>query len=126
MMKPLSRLLLGSSSTILVVGAFMHTSAFDRVGAAVAASNLEPFFSKSLKALWLIDSATLVTLAIIFGLAAARPGAVSRTVLIILACIPAATAFFLYTFLGAFIPAHMLLVAAAATLLGAFGVTAER
>jgi hypothetical protein len=118
-MTPLPRLLLGSSATILVVGAFMHTSAFDRVLSAVAASNLEPFFGKSLKALWLIDSATLVTLAIIFGLASARPGAVSRVVIAILACIPAATAVLLYMFLGPFVPAHMLLVAAVAALFGA-------
>ena len=121
MMNTVRRLLLGFSATILVLGAFMHTTAFDRVQSAVAISNLEPFFGKSLKALWLIDSATLVTLAIIFGLAAARPGAVSRAVILILACIPGATAFFLYMFLGPFVPAHMLLVSAVAALLGAFG-----
>ena len=121
MMNPVRRLLLGSSAAILVLGAFMHSTAFGRVQAAVATSNLEPFFGASLKALWLIDSVTLVALAIIFGLAAARPGAVSRAVLFILACIPGATALFLYRFLGPFIPAHMLLVSAVAAIFGASG-----
>ena len=119
--KPLPRLLLGFSATILLTGAFMHTRAFDRVLSAVAGSNLEPFFGNSLRALWLIDSATLTTLAIVFALAAVRPSAVSRAVIAILACLPAATALPLYRFLGSFIPAHMLLAAAAAAFMGALG-----
>ena len=117
----LARLLLGFSATILVVGAFLHTSAFHRVPPAVDSSNLEPFFGKSLEALWLIDSATLTALALVFGLAAVRPGTVSRAVIAILACIPAATAVLLYVFLGPFIPAHMLLVAAVAALFATLG-----
>src|SRR5437867_7246276 len=120
-MRSLGRLLLGSSAGILAVGGFMHATAFQRALSAVAASNLGSFYAQSFKALWLIDSATLLTLAIIFTLAAARPRAVSRAVIILLACIPAGTAFFQYLFLGAFVPAHMLLLAAVAAFCGAFG-----
>jgi hypothetical protein len=81
--------------------------------AAVAASNIEPFFGKALQALWLIDSATLFTLAVTFVAIAVRPPLVSRTVLALLAILPAATATLLYWFLGSFLPAHMLLAAAA-------------
>jgi hypothetical protein len=40
----------------------------------------------------------------------------SRTVVVLLALVPAATAAFLYVFLGAFLPAHMLLAAALMTM----------
>ena len=120
-MRLLPRLLLGSSAVILAFGAFMHASAFERAASAVAASNLGSFYAQSFKGLWLIDSVTLLTLAICFGLAAARPSTVSRAVIMLLACIPAGTAFFQYFFIGTFVPAHMLLLAAVAALSGAFG-----
>jgi len=120
-MKSLPRLLLGFSAVILVVGGIMHARAFERALSAVVASNLGSFYAQSFKALWLIDSATLLTLAIIFGLGAARPCAVSRVVLILLACIPAFTAVFQYLFIGTFVPAHMLLLAAVAAFFGASG-----
>jgi hypothetical protein len=120
MVSPVPRLLLGSSAVILAFGGFMHANAFERALTALAASNLEAFYSKSFKALWLIDSATLLILASIFGLAAIRPGALSRGAIVLLACIPAATALFLYMFIGTFVPAHMLLLAAVAAFSGAF------
>lgn len=75
----------------------------------------------SAKALWLIDSATLITLAIVLALVAARPHLASRPVIILLALVPAATAFFLYKFIGNFVPAHMLLASAVATVFGGVG-----
>ena len=99
----------------------MHATAFERAMSAVAASNLGLFYAQSFKALWLIDSATLLILAIIFGFGAARPWAVPRAVIILLACIPGITAFFQYFFIGTFVPAHMLLFAALAAFFGALG-----
>jgi len=52
-LRSLRRLLLGFSAVTLAAGGFMHAAAFER--------------ALSFKALWLIDSATLLTLAIIFG-----------------------------------------------------------
>ena len=118
-----SRVLLSFSAAILALGGFMHTRAFGRTVAAVAASNLEPFFGKALQALWLIDSATLLTLAATFIAIAARPALASRTVLALLAILPAATATLLYWFLGSFLPAHMLLAAAAFAWLAALTMT---
>ena len=112
MTKVLPRLLLSLSALVLAAGGMMHARAFPKTLAAVAASDLEPFYRGSLKALWLIDSATLLTLALVFAAVAARPRLVSRPVILLLAIIPAATAFFLYKFIGNFLPAHMLLGAA--------------
>ena len=90
----------------------MHARAYDQTVAALAESDLAAFYSASLRALWLIDSATLITLAVVFGFVAARPGSAAPTVVVLLALIPAATAVLLYTFIGPFLPAHMLLTAA--------------
>ena len=90
----------------------MHTSAFPRTQSAVAAaSGLAPFFRQSLKALWLIDSVTLLTLASIFSLAAFSPRSISGLLVALLALVPVATAILLYVFLGRFAPAHLLLLA---------------
>jgi len=106
------RYLLAGSSAILVLGGLMHARAFRKAVAAANASDLPAFYAGSLKALWLIDSATLITLAVVFGFVAARPGSAAPTVVVLLALIPAATAALLYAFIGPFLPAHMLLTAA--------------
>lgn len=113
MTNPLPRFLLVISAAILLFGGAVHARAFKNTVAAVAASNLPAFYANALKALWLIDSATLVTLGIVFGLIAARPVMTSGSVVSLLALIPAATAVLLYYFIGVFVPAHLLLAAAA-------------
>jgi hypothetical protein len=102
----------------------MHARAFGRAAAAVAASSLPEFYGRSLKALWLIDSATLLVLAAVFGLVAARPRHASGVVIVLLALIPGATAAMLYTFMGSFLPAHMLLLSA--LMAGVAGVLGDR
>lgn len=87
----------------------MHARAYGKAAAAVASSSLPEFYGNSLKALWLVDSATLLVLSAVFGLIAARPALGSGAVMILLALIPGATAALLYTFMGMFLPAHMLL-----------------
>lgn len=108
----LPRLLLALGALILLVGGLMHAAAFGKAVSAADASNLPAFYANSLKGLWLIDVATLITLAALFGLLAVRPGLASGGVVILVALIPAATAFFLYRFMGNFLPAHMLMAAA--------------
>ena len=113
MTRTLPRFLLLVSAMILLFGATVHTRAFKGALAVVANSNLPAFYGNALKALWLIDSVTLVTLGIVFGLIAFRPLIASGMIISLLALIPAATAALLYYFVGAFVPAHMLLTAAA-------------
>lgn len=113
MSNPIPRLLLAIAAAFLAFGGAVHALAFRKAAAAVAASNLATFYGNALKGLWLIDSATLVTLAAAFALIAVRPAMASGGVIALLALIPAATAAFLYYFIGAFAPAHLLLAAAA-------------
>lgn len=109
-----SRLLLAFSAVLLAVGAVIHAAAFRHALAALAQSNLRPFFGNSSKALWWSDSTTLFTLALLCGLIAARPAVATRPVVILVAFIPAATAVLIYVFLGAFFAAHLLVASAAA------------
>jgi hypothetical protein len=110
----LPRWLLAIAAALLLLSVIMHTSAFPQTRAAVGASNLTAFFRQALPALWLIESMTLLMLAVVFGLVAARPAMASGAVVALLAFIPAGTAGMLYRFVGGrFVPAHVLLLAAA-------------
>ena len=109
----LSRLLFAASATLLLFGGSVHALAYKKAVAAVTTSNLAAFYAQALKGLWLIDSATLIILAIVFGALAARPASGSGLVVALLASMPAATAALLYYFMGPIPPAHLLLVAAA-------------
>ena len=110
----LPRWLLAIAAALLLLNAIMHTSIFAQARAAVAASNLATFFGQSLRALWLIESVTLLMLAVVFGLLAARPEMASGAVVVLLALVPAGTAGMLYRFIGGgFVPAHLILLATA-------------
>ncbi len=109
------RVLLTLSSLILALGGVMHAAAYGKAVAAITGSNLPAFFGNSLKVFWLGDSATMFLLAAIYGWIAIRPRAATKSVVVLLALLPASTAVLLYTFLGAFFAAHMLLIAAALT-----------
>jgi hypothetical protein len=113
MSNSLPRLLLGTSAALLFFGGAVHALAFKKAVAALEASNLPAFYANASKGLWLIDSASLVILGIVFALLAGRPGVTSGIVVALVALIPAATSALLYYFIGAFMPAHLLLAAAA-------------
>ena len=112
MANSLSRIFLGASAALLLFGGAVHTLAFKKGAAAIAASDLAPFFGKSLKGLWLIDSTMLITLAIVFGLIAVRPVMASSVVVALLTLMPAVVAILLYCIIGAIMPAHLLVVVA--------------
>ncbi|HJX99094.1 MAG TPA: hypothetical protein VJ281_09460 [Chthoniobacterales bacterium] len=118
-MKVLSRILFAISALILAFGAYVHTSAFGKVSAAVAKSDLPEFFGKGFKVLWLQDSVLQIIFAIIFTVLAIRPMAVPKWVVIMLALLLLGTVAFVYSIIGNFIAGHLFLVAAAAAILGA-------
>jgi hypothetical protein len=118
-MKMISRILLIFSGLLFALGAWVHTSAFGRVSAAVAKSDLADFFGKGFKTLWLMDSALQIILAILFLFVAIRPSIASRWVIVLVALIPLTTAMFAYYFLGNFIAGHLFLVASLAAIFGA-------
>src|SRR5256712_14051415 len=115
----LSRLLLAASAALLLFGGAVHALAYKKAVAAVATSNLAAFYAQALKGLWLIDSATLVTLAIAFGVLAPRPPLASGLVIALLPLIPPATAALLYYLIGPSPPAHLLLFASTLSFSGA-------
>src|SRR5262245_11390041 len=107
------RLLLAMASLLSAAGGSIHAATFRKCQIVITASDLPRFYGGSSKGLWLADSATLLILAAIFGLVAARPSAATRQLVMLVALIPAATAVMLYTFLGGFFAGHLLLVIAA-------------
>jgi hypothetical protein len=113
-MKLLPRLLLAFATIVLAVGAYVHTSGFNKMSAAVAKSDLVPFVGKGLKVLWLQDSVIALVLAIVFGTIAARGSGVPRWIILVLALIPIATAGFVYHFIGG----HLFLTAGVTAILG--------
>ena len=117
-MKSLGRILLAFSVIVLAVGAWIHTSAFNKVSVAVAKSDLAPFFGKGLKVLWLEDSTIMIVLAIVFATVAIRPFAASKTVIVLLGLVLVVTAALVYHFIGNFVAGHIFLTAGVAAILG--------
>ena len=118
-MKSLSRILFALSALILAFGAYVHTSAFGKVSAAVAKSDLLEFFGKGFKVLWLQDSVMQIIFAIVFAVLAIRPSAAPRWIVIMLALLLLSTVAFVYSMIGNFIAGHLFLAAAVAAILGA-------
>jgi len=108
-----SRILLVVSSFLLGAGSAIHASAFSKAVSAVAKSDLPPLFGNALKGLWLGDSTTMLALAMIFGLLAARPFLAARSIILLISLIPAGIAAMIYVFMGGFFAGHLLLVSAA-------------
>jgi len=117
-MKTLSRILLVFSALLFAFGAWVHTSAFGKVSAAIAKSDLPDFFGKGFKTLWLMDSSVQVVLAIVFALVAMKPSTATKPVILLIALIPLAAAIFIYHFIGNFIGGHIFLTGGVAAILG--------
>jgi hypothetical protein len=118
-MKTLSRILLFLSAFLFAFGAWIHTSAFGKVSAAIAKSDLADFFGKGFKTIWLMDSSVQVILAIVFAFVAIRPNAATKPIVVLIALIPLTTAIFAYYFLGNFMAGHLFLVGSLAAIFGA-------
>jgi hypothetical protein len=117
-MKLLGRILLAFSAILLAVGAWIHTSAFNKVSTAVAKSDLDAFVGKGFKVLWFQDSTIAIVLAIVFAMVAVRPFTASKIVIVLLGLIPVITAALAYHFIGNFIGGHIFLMAGVAAILG--------
>jgi hypothetical protein len=118
-MKTLSRVLFAIAALLLAFGVYVHTSAFNRVSASVAKSDLSDFLGKGLKVLWLQDSALQIIFAVVFAVLAIRPTAAPRWVVVMLAALLLTTVVSVYYFIGNFIAGHLFLAVAIAAILGA-------
>jgi hypothetical protein len=116
----LSKSLLALAAITLAAGAVMHFSAFSRIDAAVASSDLAAFAGNGLRTLWIADSATSLLVAITLGLFVVRPANGSRAIVALLAFIPGVTAILIYYFIGNFIGGHIEMAAALFAVAGAF------
>lgn len=121
MEEKLSRLLLALSGLALLVAGVIHARAFPGALAAVAASNLAPFYAAALKALWLGDSATLTAASLLLAAVAARPSRAARPMVFLVAALVVVLALLLYRYMGNFPPGHLLLAAATGAALGGMG-----
>jgi len=112
------RLLLAFTALCLAGGACVHALAYPKAARIAEHSALPAFFTAAFKGLWLIDSAASLVLAIAFGSVAAFPGTASRSVVVLLALAPLGFAIVLFSTMGNFFPAYLMLVAGAAALIG--------
>jgi hypothetical protein len=113
------RILLAFAALLQAIGGYAHASAFFRkMSAAMDASDLSPFLRGSFKGLWLADSTTMFSVAVILAFIAARPAVASRSLIVLLALIPAATGALIYFYLGPFFAAHLLIATTALIVLG--------
>ena len=117
-MKIFGRILLAFSAILFAFGAYIHTSAFDRMSDAVAKSDLPPFFGNGFRTLWFQDSILQIVFAIIFALVAIRPAAATRFVVVILGLLPVSTAVLIYHFIVNFVGGHIFLAGGLAAVLG--------
>jgi hypothetical protein len=109
-----ARMLLVTAACIFAFGGVMHALAYvAKAAPQITNAHVAPFFGAELRGLWLIDSTTLLALACLCALVAARPSTAGGPVVMVVALVPAATAMVLYIFLGGFYAAHMLMAAAA-------------
>jgi hypothetical protein len=117
---PLARILLAFAALIQGTGGVIHALAFAKAETVLDNTNAPAFYANSFKALWLGDSATLIVVAFILVCVIARPALASRWVVGLLALFPLATALLAYSFVGSFLPAHTLAVAAILMLAAAY------
>jgi hypothetical protein len=111
MNSPLARTLLAAAALVLISSALLHASAYAQVSSGVAASGLSPVLGNAYRALWLADSTTVAAVGIVSGMLAFRPALATPAIVLVLALIPAAAASFIYHFLGAFPPGHLMIAA---------------
>ena len=120
------RLVLALCSLLLALGGLAHAAAFRGAAAAIRAANLPSVYANDFKTLWLADSATLWIVAALFAMLAARPGLATRSVVVLIALVPAATAVLIYIFVGGFYAAHLLMGTAAAAAFAAIWLPAVK
>src|SRR5262245_42010664 len=108
MYKTIARILFTIAAIDLAFGGILHAKAFSKAASLLDGANLPAFYTNSFKALWLIDSAILISVALLCLVVAFRKAETSRSILVLIAAIPGATAGLIYTLVGSFFPAHML------------------
>jgi hypothetical protein len=96
-----ARGLIIAASVILFATALLHGWGYPKVSAEIAGSNARPLLVSAFKALWLVYSAHLIVLSLIFVAASRTPG--GKRIVLIGLLIPALEVVLLFHFLGLFV-----------------------
>ena len=112
------RLLLGFSALCLASGASVHTLAYQKAAGIAEHSTLPAFFVAAFKGLWLSDSLTCSGLALTIGAIAVFPRMASRSLVMLLAVMPLASAMVILATMGKFFAGYVMLLSSVTTLVG--------
>ncbi len=96
-----ARGLIMAASVILFATALLHGSGYPKLSAEIARSNARPLVVSTFKALWLLFSAHLIVLSLIFVAASRIPG--GKRIVLIGLLIPTFDVVLLFHFLGLFV-----------------------
>ena len=114
-----SRILIGQSAAVLLAAGAIHAAAFPAAAPIIDQATLPSSLRQAYKALWLVDSTNLTTLALLYAFVAFRPSAMSREAVLLSALAPLAGAILLYSYMGNFFAGHLMLVSWALATVGA-------
>jgi hypothetical protein len=117
--KSLSNWLLVLSAAILAAGGSLHGLAYPKASTIADHSSLPPFFQEAFKGLWLGDSLSSLTLALVLASIAAKPRLAAAPLVLLLTLIPLTASVTLFLTIGNFIAGYLMSVAAAAMILSA-------
>ena len=105
------RMLLALSSLLHVSAAIAHASAFPRAAAVLAGAHVAPVYAGMFKSLFLSDSTTLTIIAAVVAFLAARPATATRTLVVLVALVSAATGAMVFIFMGGFFAGYWMVAA---------------
>jgi len=105
-----------AGSIILFGTAFLHASGYSGVANAIAATGAKPFLVSAVKGLWLMFSAHLIILSLVFVVASRSPG--GKWVVLACALMPVFDTVLLLGFVGIFPGSILLAIAAMLFLIG--------
>jgi len=111
--KNLPRILLAISALIQAGGGVVHAMVFSKATTVLEATNMPAFYANSFRALWLIDSASLISVAVMLAVIIVKPALASGWLVMLLALIPLCTAVLVFIFVGGLFPPAVTLAVAA-------------
>jgi len=120
------RLLLGLAALILLAGGAFHGLVYPKAVVMINASDLSARSAAIYKGLWLNDAAVVMQVGLMYLVLAYRPALATRLMLALLSALPLAGALAIYSTVGNFLPAHLLLAASVLAALAALAPESDR
>jgi hypothetical protein len=109
----ISRALLSLAALLMLAGGTGHSLAFRKAAAVVEGSNLSGQYATIFKGLWLSVGVMTILIGLAYLILAMWPRLGTKTALAVLGALPFASAISIYSTVGSFAPAHLLLASAA-------------